>query len=76
MHLCIVFLRSLLWLLVTANVVPISPIHVALIIEVISSSKTSLLTRATRRNVLEDGIPHIHRRENHKYYIALTGRAL
>jgi hypothetical protein len=30
----------------------------------------------TRRNIPEDGILHSHRRENLKYYIALTGWAL
>jgi hypothetical protein len=36
----------------------------------------SLLTRATRRNIQEDGILHSHRRENLKSYIALTGWTL
>jgi hypothetical protein len=34
------------------------------------------LTRATRRNVPEDGILHSRRHENLKSYIALTGWAL
>jgi hypothetical protein len=37
-------------MLVTASVVPSSPIHVTLMKEVLSSSETSVLTRATRRN--------------------------
>jgi hypothetical protein len=44
--------------------------------EVLSSYETSVLTRATRRNIPEDGILHSHCRENFKSYIALTGWAL
>jgi hypothetical protein len=40
---------SVLRLLVTANVVPSSPIHVTLIMEALLSSETLVLTRATTR---------------------------
>jgi hypothetical protein len=44
--------------------------------EALSSSTTSVLIRATRRNIPEDGILHSHRSENLKSYIALTVWAL
>jgi hypothetical protein len=46
----IVFLRSVCRMLVTANVVPSSPILLTLMMEALSSSKTSVLTRATRHS--------------------------
>jgi hypothetical protein len=49
---------------------------VTLMKEVLSSSETSVLSRATRRNIPEDGILHSHRSEYLKSYIALTGWSL
>jgi hypothetical protein len=69
------FLRSVLQMLVTANIVRSFLILSALKMEEIRSSKTLVLTRSMCHNIPEDGILLI-RRENLKSYIALTDWAL
>jgi hypothetical protein len=49
---------------------------VTLTMEAIRPSDTSVLTRATRRHVPEDGILCSHRHEHLKSYIVLTGWTL
>jgi hypothetical protein len=65
-------LRVVLWLLVTANDVHSSPILVTLMVEALRSSEIFILTRATRRNISEEGILTSHRREHLKSLIIIS----
>jgi hypothetical protein len=55
-HSHIEFPRSVRRLVVTANIVPSSPILITLMMEALRSSETSVLTRARQRNIPEEGI--------------------
>jgi hypothetical protein len=72
-NLCIfhvlVFLRSVRRLLVTATIVPSSPILVTPMMEGQRSSETPDLSRATRRNIPKADILHSRRHENLTSYI-------
>jgi hypothetical protein len=61
------YTRSVRQLLVTANVIPSSLIHVTLIMEALCSSEMSVLIRTAWCNIPEYGILHSHH-ENLKSY--------
>jgi hypothetical protein len=62
-------------LLVTANVIPSSPILVTLMMEALRSSETSVLIRAAWRNIPEDGILRSRGRGNLKSYLLYIGHS-
>jgi hypothetical protein len=65
----LIFHRSVLRLLITANIVPSSSNVITLIMEAIHPPESSFLTRGTRRNIPEDSILHSYCSENLKPYI-------
>jgi hypothetical protein len=58
-------------LIIRANVVPSLPILVTRMMEALSSSERSVLTRTAQRNIPEDTVLHSHRHENLKFYMYL-----
>jgi hypothetical protein len=65
----ILCISSQLALVASYGYVPSSPILVTLMTEALSSSETSVLSRATWRNSPEDAILYSHRHGNLKSYI-------
>jgi hypothetical protein len=70
------YLRSVLQLLVTANVIVSSPILVTLMIEAIGSSQTSVLTRAKWPHIPDNDILHCQFcvLGRHGYYIPFNSQ--
>jgi hypothetical protein len=64
-----VFLRSLLQLVVTTNVVPSSLILFTLMMETIRSSEMPVLKRGTRHHIAENGILHCDLHDRLETYI-------